>query len=600
MHGVQGTLDDLGTALSAVTFVVVDLETTGGSPPRRASPRSAPSRCAAARCSASSRPWSTRPSRSRAFISVLTGITDRDGRRRPAHRQRPARVPRVRPRRRPRRAQRAASTSASSRPRPPATGHDWPRFPVLDTAHLARQLVTRDEAPNHKLSTLAQLFGATTTPDHRALHDARATVDVLHGLIERVGNLGVAHPRGALELHLPGHAAPSAASATSPTALPAAPGVYLFKDGSGRVLYVGTSRDIRTPRPHLLHRLRAAHPDGRDGAARRERHARRLPHHPRGRGPRAAAHRRAQAALQPPLAPPRAGPVGQAHRRGRSPGCRSCARSATTAPATSGRSAPGWPPSRPSRRVHEVVPLRQCTKRLSARGRGPPPARWPTWAAAARPARGRRASRTTPPSSPRRRRAHRRRPRGRLGACTSGWALLAEPGALRGRRRRARPVAAPRPGCRPRPAARAARRAAPRSSPPAVAPRRLGARLRPLRPARRHARQPPRRRPDALRRGPHAPAPRSSRPAPAPPPAGTPEETEKVLRWLEAPGRAHRRSSTASGPARSAAPAPRGPSSSPWPPPHGRRRLRRTRPGDPVRPPLTAPVLRGAAPYLWP
>ena len=32
MRMVQGTLDDLGTPLSDVTFVVVDLETTGGSP----------------------------------------------------------------------------------------------------------------------------------------------------------------------------------------------------------------------------------------------------------------------------------------------------------------------------------------------------------------------------------------------------------------------------------------------------------------------------------------------------------------------------------------------------------------------------------------
>ena len=29
---IQGTLEDLGTPLSDVTFVVVDLETTGGSP----------------------------------------------------------------------------------------------------------------------------------------------------------------------------------------------------------------------------------------------------------------------------------------------------------------------------------------------------------------------------------------------------------------------------------------------------------------------------------------------------------------------------------------------------------------------------------------
>ena len=34
-------------------------------------------------------------------------------------------------------------------------------------------------------------FRSTTTPNHRALDDARATVDVLHGLMERLGGLGV-------------------------------------------------------------------------------------------------------------------------------------------------------------------------------------------------------------------------------------------------------------------------------------------------------------------------------------------------------------------------------------------------------------------------
>ena len=70
-------------------------------------------------------------------------------------------------------------------------GVPWPGPSVVDTVHLARQLVTRDECPNHSLASLAVLFGAATTPDHRALHDARATVDVLHGLIARVGSLGV-------------------------------------------------------------------------------------------------------------------------------------------------------------------------------------------------------------------------------------------------------------------------------------------------------------------------------------------------------------------------------------------------------------------------
>ena len=104
----------------------------------------------------------------------------------------------------------------------------------------------RDESPNHRLSSLAQVFGSPTTPDHRALHDARATVDVLHGLIERVGNLGVHTLEELLELQLAGHARRSGASGFLADPLPRAPGVYLFKDGSDRVLYVGTSRDIRT------------------------------------------------------------------------------------------------------------------------------------------------------------------------------------------------------------------------------------------------------------------------------------------------------------------------------------------------------------------
>lgn len=62
--------------------------------------------------------------------------------------------------------------------------------PVLCTVKLARRVLTREEAPSVRLSALAQLFRATTTPTHRALDDARATVDVLHGLIERIGNQG--------------------------------------------------------------------------------------------------------------------------------------------------------------------------------------------------------------------------------------------------------------------------------------------------------------------------------------------------------------------------------------------------------------------------
>ena len=66
------------------------------------------------------------------------------------------------------------------------TGHAWPGNQVVDTVRLARRVVTRDEAPNHKLSSLATLFHATVTPNHRALSDAQATVDVLHALLSRL------------------------------------------------------------------------------------------------------------------------------------------------------------------------------------------------------------------------------------------------------------------------------------------------------------------------------------------------------------------------------------------------------------------------------
>jgi len=67
----------------------------------------------------------------------------------------------------------------------------WPDPPVLDTLTLARRLLDRDEVPNKKLSTLASHFNAPTSPTHRALDDAMATVTVLHALIERVAGFGV-------------------------------------------------------------------------------------------------------------------------------------------------------------------------------------------------------------------------------------------------------------------------------------------------------------------------------------------------------------------------------------------------------------------------
>lgn len=62
---------------------------------------------------------------------------------------------------------------------------------VLDTVGLARSVLSREEAPDCRLGTLAVLFRSATVPVHRALADARATVEVLHGLFERLGSQGV-------------------------------------------------------------------------------------------------------------------------------------------------------------------------------------------------------------------------------------------------------------------------------------------------------------------------------------------------------------------------------------------------------------------------
>jgi DNA polymerase III epsilon subunit family exonuclease len=68
---------------------------------------------------------------------------------------------------------------------------EWPEYSTVDTARLARAVLDRDEVINCKLSTLAEFFGASTTPNHRALDDALATVDVLHGLIERLAGFDI-------------------------------------------------------------------------------------------------------------------------------------------------------------------------------------------------------------------------------------------------------------------------------------------------------------------------------------------------------------------------------------------------------------------------
>jgi DNA polymerase-3 subunit epsilon len=123
-------------------------------------------------------------------------------------------------------------------------GIAWPRPPVLCTVRLARRVLTREEAPSVRLATLARLVGSATQPNHRALDDARATVDVLHALIERVGNQGV-HTFTDLRGYLPNISNAQRSKRVLARDLPRRPGVYLFRGPTDEVLYIGTATDLR-------------------------------------------------------------------------------------------------------------------------------------------------------------------------------------------------------------------------------------------------------------------------------------------------------------------------------------------------------------------
>ena len=241
---VQSTIDELGTPLRDVTFVVVDLETTGGSPDdcgiTEIGAVKVHGGAVVGEFATLVNPQAPIPP----LVAVLTGITDRLvagaprlGAALPAFLEFARGAVLV--------AHNAPYDVGFLKAACARHGAAWPDPAVLDTARLARHVVGRDEAPNHKLATLAALFRSPVTPDHRALTDARATVHVLHGLMERVGNLGV-HSLEELIAYSSRVPASTRRKRGLADELPNAPGVYVFLDERGRPLYVGRSVDIRT------------------------------------------------------------------------------------------------------------------------------------------------------------------------------------------------------------------------------------------------------------------------------------------------------------------------------------------------------------------
>ena len=185
---IQTTLD-LGIPLHQVTFCVVDLETTGGSP----------TDCRITEVGAVKYVGGERIGSFQAlvnpeipippFITHLTGIDDRSVAAEPPIEEiLPAFLEFCRG---------AVFVAHNARfdfsfLNTNLIRLDYDRLPgpAVCTARLARRVVWPD-VPNVRLQTLARYFRTRAVPNHRAFADAEACAEVLHGLLDLGGRLGI-------------------------------------------------------------------------------------------------------------------------------------------------------------------------------------------------------------------------------------------------------------------------------------------------------------------------------------------------------------------------------------------------------------------------
>ncbi|WP_026123040.1 DEDD exonuclease domain-containing protein [Nocardiopsis halotolerans] len=244
--GVQTSISDLGTPLAAATFVVLDLETTGTSASGSRITEVGAVRVRGGEVvdefSTLVNPGTPIP----ANITLLTGITQSMVATAPSMEEvlpgvlafldaDPGTVLV---------AHNAPFDTGFLRAACERHGVDWPGYPVVDTLRLARAVLARGETRNHKLGTLAAHFGVRVTPNHRALDDARATVGVLNGLVERLRPLGVSSVEELRAVTKPPTKAQRSRRHLA-EGLPEEPGVYVFTDARGASLYVGKSKNLR-------------------------------------------------------------------------------------------------------------------------------------------------------------------------------------------------------------------------------------------------------------------------------------------------------------------------------------------------------------------
>lgn len=242
MH--QASFDDLGTPLHEVTFSVLDLETTGLSSERDAITEIGVVKVRGG-VTLGEFQCLVHPGRSiPPAITALTGISDTlVADRPPIEAALPALLEFLR-----------GSVMVAHNAhfdhgflRVTCARHAYPPpgGPPVCTARLARRTLGRGEVRDVRLATLATHLRARVRPEHRALTDARATVDVFHGLLERVGSVGVRTLED-LRDYARSTSDPAFRKVALVTEAPDAPGIYRFHGSRGDILYVGRSRSLRT------------------------------------------------------------------------------------------------------------------------------------------------------------------------------------------------------------------------------------------------------------------------------------------------------------------------------------------------------------------
>ncbi|MGP0107399.1 MAG: exonuclease domain-containing protein [Acidimicrobiales bacterium] len=239
---LQRSFDDLGTPLSQVTFVVLDVETTGGSPATSSLTEVAAARYRGGEILGTYQTFVRSDERIPPFITALTGISDemvadapRSGEMLPSFLEFVGGAVLV--------GHNIRFDLSFLNHALVSTGRERLANVTVDTLAMSRRLV-RDMVPNCKLGTLAATLRLPHQPSHRALTDVLATGDLLHALLERAGSFGILGLEELLDLpRLVGH--PQAAKLRLTTRLPHRAGVYWFTDAAGHVLYVGKATDLQ-------------------------------------------------------------------------------------------------------------------------------------------------------------------------------------------------------------------------------------------------------------------------------------------------------------------------------------------------------------------